>query len=59
MSMTQRKINFINTTTADWHDDVASINEEFIDENEKEVLRLCRELIKKIEHFRNNLKTDI
>ena len=57
--MTQRKLNFINTTTADWHDDVASINEEFVDENEKQVQKLCKELIKKIEHFQSNLKKEL
>lgn len=57
--MTQRKLNFINATTADWHDDVASINEEFVDENEKQVQKLCKELIKKIEHFQSNLKKEL
>lgn len=53
--MTNRDLNFINSLTSDMHNDVASINEEFIDGNEKEVLRLCNDLIKKIEHFKTNL----
>ena len=57
--MTLRKLKFINSTTSDWHEDVASINEEFVDGNDKEVLSLCKGLIKKIEHFQTNLKTDL
>lgn len=57
--MTPRKLKFINSTTSDWHEDVASINEEFVDGNDKEVMALCKGLIKKIEHFQTNLKTDL
>lgn len=57
--MNKKTLNFINSTTADWHDDVASINEEFVDGNEKEVLTLCKDLIKKIEHFKTNLHNEV
>ena len=56
--METRKLNFINATTSDWHEDVASINEEFVDGNEAEVKKLCSRLISKIQHFKSNLDKD-
>lgn len=57
--MMEKRLKFINATTADWHDDVASINEEFVDGEYKEVMKLCRGLIKKINHFKSNLNKEV
>lgn len=56
--MEARKLKFINATTSDWHNDVAAINEEFVDGNEKGVKILCSQLISKIQHFKSNLSKD-
>ena len=57
--MNKKTLNFINATTAEWHDDVASINEEFVDGNDKEVLRICKDLTRKIEQFKESFKDEI
>ena len=56
--MEQRKLNFINAVTSEWNDMVAAINEEFVDRNDREVRRLCDELITRLKHFKSNLKED-
>jgi hypothetical protein len=57
--MKENLLKFINTTTEEWHDDVASINEEFVDGNYKEVLSICKALKRKIENFKKNIQHEL
>ncbi|MCK5015690.1 MAG: hypothetical protein KAS32_01345 [Candidatus Peribacteraceae bacterium] len=56
--MEQKRLNQINGITNDFHDDVASINEEFVDGNKNIVLKYCDNLIQKIRDFKSNIKKD-
>lgn len=56
--MNEKKLNRINSITNDFHDDVASINEEFVDGNDKKVLRYCDALILKLKDFKSNIRRD-
>lgn len=56
--MEQKKLNIINGITNGFHDKVASINEEFVDGNNDEVLRLIESLKKDLNDLRTNIRTN-
>lgn len=56
--MDEKKLNQINTITNEMHDDVASINEEFVDGNDRMVLKYCSKLIEKLKHLMTNIRKD-
>lgn len=56
--MDQKNLDFINATTSDFHDDVAAINEEFVDGNKKLTIQIIDGLIEKLKHLKTNLRKD-
>ncbi len=54
--MEQRKLNFINSTTNGFHDRVATINEEFVDDNPDNVKKEVDVLIKELKDFKTNIE---
>jgi hypothetical protein len=57
--MTKKELKYINGVTEEWHDTVASINEEFVDGNEGEVKTLCKGLVQKVNAFLDNLNKTV
>lgn len=58
MKVTERKINWINSATNELHDEVASINEDFVDGDLKATRERLETLIEKAKVLLTNIDKD-
>lgn len=56
--MTERRLTTINSLTNEYHDDVANLGEELVDQNPKEAIKIIDSLTTKLRHLKQNLKND-
>lgn len=54
--MKQKELNRINAITNSFHDDVATVNEEYVDGNVSNVKATIDKLIESLKDFKSNLE---